>query len=371
MIFTYSIAERDVERSSRMKIEQNVIQLMGEAEKRGVNDIHLLPRENKYQIYFRVSGHLVEHSVVSLKKGAQLIAYLKFLSNMDVGEKRFPQSGAKNMLINGSNKSVRFSTITDFLHQESLVIRFLNQTQKRKLVQTCYFPNQVTVLKQLIEVKSGLILFSGPVGSGKTTTMFQLIKEFVGKENCQVFTIEDPVEIQETLFLQTQVNPKAGIGYDLLIKASLRHHPDIIVVGEIRDQETAKMVIRAALTGHLIVSSIHAKNGEGVVKRLLELGVSAQQIKQSLIGVISQKLVPQYCPFCQGECHLYCSFLAVYAKRSVIYETLTGRELEGLMEGGDAQINLEKQTKSFNYYLRKAYSYGFITKKSYRQYKIQ
>lgn len=102
-----------------MKIEQNVIQLMGEAEKRGVNDIHLLPRENKYQIYFRVSGHLVEHSVVSLKKGAQLIAYLKFLSNMDVGEKRFPQSGAKNMLINGSNKSVRFSTITDFLHQDS------------------------------------------------------------------------------------------------------------------------------------------------------------------------------------------------------------------------------------------------------------
>lgn len=129
--------------------------------------------------------------------------------------------------------------------------------------------------------------------------MYNLVKHRMAQETNQVISIEDPVEIEEPEFLQVQVNEAAGITYETLLKSTLRHHPDIIIVGEIRDEETAKMVIRGALTGHLIIASVHAKNAEGVVSRLKELGVSLDMLSQTIIGIVFQKLLPQYCQLCE------------------------------------------------------------------------
>ncbi|MGX7417450.1 competence type IV pilus ATPase ComGA [Carnobacterium gallinarum] len=350
-----------------MAIEELATTILKEADIRGVNDIHILPKSTEYQLFFRVSGQLLLWLTISLEQGIRLIAYFKFLSDMDVGEKRFPQTSSSTMKLDGKAKALRFSTITDFHHQESLVIRLLHQVQKHTLEQTAYFPRQIKELEQLIKRKSGLLLFSGPVGSGKTTTMFQLIKESLVHEERQVFTVEDPVEIEEPRFLQTQVNQKAGISYEALLKASLRHHPDIIVVGEIRDTETAKMVIRGALTGHLVISSIHAKNASGVLSRLGELGISLNQLQQTLIGIVSQKLVPRRCSLCEGTCRLCCTHLSVYEKRSVLYEITTGRQLEKLGRQKEVGVVADHQRGSFNSYLRKAYSYGFITEDGYQK----
>lgn len=354
-----------------MEIEEVATNLLTKANQQGVNDIHLLPNAKEYCVYFRVSGRFLLWVRLTLEQGIRLIAYFKFQSDMDVGEKRFPQTSASSMLIGGKVKGLRFSTITNFRHQESLVIRLLSQLEKYPLTKTAFFPEQIKELDTLIQRKSGLLLFSGQVGSGKSTTMFQLIKCSLIREERQVFTVEDPVEIDEPQFLQTQVNWKAGISYETLLKASLRHHPDIIVVGEIRDSETAKMVIRGALTGHLVVSTVHAKDAAGVLQRLEELGISKNQLKQTLIGIIFQRLVPRYCALCKEECHWFCTHLLTQEKRSAIYEITAGKRLSATYQCIE-QGNLMTGTwqNSFNSYLRKAYSYGFITENGYQKNRV-
>ena len=233
---------------------------------------------------------------------------------MDVGEKRKPQSGAAHLMVDDHAIELRFSTITNVLLLESLVIRVIRQQAKNQPTIRTYFPEDILLLTSLIRRKSGLILFSGPVGSGKTTTIYQLLRARMAEETLQIITMEDPVEIYEEKFLQTEVNEMAGISYDVLIKSSLRHHPDVLMIGEIRDEETARMSIRGALTGHLMIATIHAKDALGVIARLQELKVTNEQLKQTLIGVVSQRLVPRYCYKCKGDCLPDCDWLPLENK---------------------------------------------------------
>lgn len=354
-----------------MEIEQFAEGIILKAQSKGASDVHVLPEGNEYRLFFRIGGYLIQFFNLTQDEGVRLISYFKYLCNMDVGERRRPQSGSIQFSLNKTKQALRFSTITNFKSQESMVIRLLHQTEVHPLKETTFFHQEVNEMEKLVQFKSGLLLFSGPVGSGKTTTMYHLIRECHSKNNQQVITVEDPVEIEEPAFLQTEVNEKAGVFYETLLKSSLRHHPDTLIVGEIRDEETAKMVIRGALTGHLIIASIHAKNAVGVLSRLVELGITHEQLKQTLLGIVFQKLLPKNCPFCQGDCQMDCGHWNVHEKRATVYEVLSGENLQGCLSSESAVLNQpEQRNRSFNSLLRKAYVYGFITQKNFQKYQI-
>ncbi|NKZ29882.1 competence protein ComGA [Facklamia miroungae] len=341
--------------------------VIAEAINQLASDIHFMPHVDSYQIFLRINGQLHFYKNFPLSVGKQVIAHYKFLANMDVGEKRRPQSGACQFFVNENQRvELRLSTITDVNLIESLVIRVIFSTIHQAQQINAYFPKQVDLIRTLIRKKAGLILLSGPVNSGKTTTIYQLLRERVKEEKLQVITMEDPVEIKESSFLQTQVNEKIGISYDLLIKSSLRHHPDILFIGEIRDEETARMTLRGALTGHLMIATIHAKDSLGVIARLNELKISQEQLKQSLIGVVSQRLIPRFCPLCQSKVQLSCPHIPKAFQRAALFEILYGKALKNYL----GQLNLLPCFSPINSQLRKAWAYGYICQKDYEHFEI-
>ncbi|MBZ6528243.1 Flp pilus assembly complex ATPase component TadA [Aerococcaceae bacterium DSM 111021] len=347
-------------------IEGDAKRLIQAAVNQEVSDIHILPTKKAYAIHFRTNGRLSLYEEKSIDWGKRLISHFKYLANMDVGEKRRPQSGSTALMIEEENVELRFSTITNVLLYESIVIRVLKAQKRSNNQVITYFPEDIDLLRTLTQRKSGLILFSGPVGSGKTTTIYQLLRELIQQESLQIITMEDPVEIFEEQFLQTEVNEKAGITYDLLIKSSLRHHPDVLMIGEIRDEETARMAVRGALTGHLMIATIHAKNTLGVIARLQELSISDEQLRQTLIGVISQRLVPRYCYQCQSACRLDCQDKKQNQKRAAIFEILAKDSLNSVLHNNHTYIEYD----SLNDKLRKAWAYGYIDEATYTKFEI-
>ena len=344
-------------------MEQLVQKLIENAFHSSVNDIHILPVSETYHVYFRMNGQLQLMATHSLEWGERLIAYFKYLSNMDIGEKRRPQTGSAIFDIPDAQFELRFSTISNYELRESIVIRILRQRCDKLDQFAAYFPNDIRIIQELVSRKSGLILFSGPVGSGKTTLIYHVLRQRMAHESIQVITMEDPVEIVEPLFLQTQVNERANISYELLIKSSLRHHPDVLIIGEIRDEETARMAIRGALTGHLMVATIHAKDSLGVIARLEELQVSQEQLRQTLIGIVSQRLLPYECPFCQGRCSRYCHHQAAF-KRGALMESLYGNNLQAYF------VHEKVDRMTLNMKLRKVWAYGYISKETYHHFEI-
>ncbi|MFC6463838.1 competence type IV pilus ATPase ComGA [Marinilactibacillus sp. GCM10026970] len=355
-----------------MEIESFAKHLITLAHSFETSDIHILPEENHYAAYYRLHGRMEKQFYLDRDEGARLISYFKFVANMDVGEHRKPQSGSLNFEIESKMIDLRFSTITNYHSRESLVIRLLKQKSQENLKTGSFFEHELTLLNKLIAFKSGLILFSGPVDSGKTTTIYQLVKNRISEEKQQVVTVEDPVEIHEEQFLQTEVNEKAGITYEQLLKFSLRHHPDILIVGEIRDEETAKMVIRGALTGHLIIASVHAKNSRGVIPRMMELGISKELLSQTIIGIVFQKLLPLSCPFCEQACHPHCKSMLNIQKRAALFEVLCGSILQQLLSAQTefVQEQVGSINRDFNHLLKKVRLCGYISEKTYEQYLI-
>lgn len=352
-----------------MDIESYANHVLSLGDSYRTSDIHILPEKGHYVIYFRLSGQMKQYFYLEQEEGQRLISYFKFQANMDVGERRKPQSGSLVYKLKEKEIDLRLSTISNYRTNESLVIRLLEKKEDTDVTNQCFFQHELNELKKLVEYKSGLILFSGPVDSGKTTTIYNLVKNRTIKEKNQIISIEDPVEIEESEFLQIQVNEAAGITYETLLKATLRHHPDVIIVGEIRDEETAKMVIRGALTGHLIIASVHAKNAEGVISRLEELGISLDMLSQTIVGIVFQKLLPQYCGLCEGQCHSSCTHQANAAKRTVLYDVRSKERLEQLFMPNQGNKLLES-SRTFNHLLEKVLSYGYISEKTYQRYQI-
>lgn len=347
-------------------IEGDALGIIEEAIKEGSSDIHIMPTKKSYEVYFRNQGRLVFNRRMSHPEGKKLISYFKFIANMDVGEKRKPQSGAAEFTLYDGIVELRFSTINSVLMLESIVIRILKQNKLKNQSVLTYFPRDLATLRKLVRRKSGLILFSGPVGSGKTTTIYQLLRERLDEEVLQIITMEDPVEMIEEKFLQVEVNERGGIGYNTIIRSSLRHHPDILMIGEIRDEDTARMAIRGALTGHLMIATIHAKNALGVIGRLQELQITDEQLKQTLIGVISQRLVPGICPYCKGTCHKYCYTLSHHIKRAAIFEIIEGEMLKDYFTPATTRMNFP----TINHKLKKAWVLGYINEEDYYKFEI-
>ena len=360
-----------------MDIEKKIGTLLEKAIASNVSDIHVMPEGKGYVCLFRQYGSLRLEERLDHETGTRNISFVKFLGNMDVGERRRPQSGSASWVLKDVKQDLRFSTITNFKQDESLVIRLLAKADGLELEKQTFFVEDVETLKRLVRYKSGLLLFSGAVGMGKTTTMYQLVRAYTNTTQQQVITVEDPVEVEEPSFLQCQVNEKAGVTYETLLKSSLRHHPDILIVGEIRDEETAKMVIRGALTGHLMIASVHAKNASGVLERLLELGISHTVLKQTVLGIAYQKLLPRYCALCETGCSVYCTHLLHQGKRAALYDVRHGSALERLLQRAvlsskqpDQGTNKGGEPDVFNQRMRKAWAYGYITTATYETYII-
>jgi len=255
-----------------------------------MSDLYILPKPNHYELSFRYHHDIQIYDTLPYKTAEQLILYFKYLAGMDIAEKRKVQMGGTTLKIKKQSYRIRLSVVGDFLNRETLVIRFLyplSSTQSLQFVDS----TQIDRLKCSIS-RNGLFLFSGPTGSGKSTTMHLLMQHLIHYENKHIITIEDPVEIEDSECIQFQVNEKIGLTYQELIKVCLRHRPDCLMIGEIRDAQTAQMAIRASLTGHLVFSTIHAKNRKGVVSRLTELGIPLEEIKQSVKGIVYQEMIP-------------------------------------------------------------------------------
>ncbi|MDO4903383.1 MAG: competence type IV pilus ATPase ComGA [Limosilactobacillus sp.] len=250
-------------------------------------DLYILPYQNYYRLLMTCVGKLEVIKKVSPDYGQRLISFLKYQADMAVSEHRRPQLGAMEWQHGSEIINLRLSSVGDYQGRESLVVRFIYHLSDANY--QLLAPDQWNTLTNLLKQR-GLILFAGPMGSGKTTTMYQLARTLAEKQ--VVMTIEDPVEINEPSFVQLQVNERAGMDYQQLLRLGLRHRPDVFIIGEIRDPETAKMTVRAALSGHLVLGTVHAKNANGVIARLEQLGVTPSFLQQTLTGIFYQRLLP-------------------------------------------------------------------------------
>lgn len=272
-------------------VEQKSEQLLLKAFHFGASDIHLVPDHERYTIYFRKFSRLIPAGELPLLLAERIVTYFKFLSSLDISEKRKPQSGSFQKDLNDKNFSFRVSTLPSIFSRESLVIRLLLQQSAAPLSILSYDLNDADILLNLVQEKQGILFLTGATGSGKTTTLYSLIHYCSNSLQRHVISLEDPVENKQSNLLQIQVNERAGVTYSVGLKAILRHSPDIIMIGEIRDRETAHIAIEAALTGHLVLSTIHAKDSVGCLYRLLDLGISIEDIRQTVIGIVAQTLI--------------------------------------------------------------------------------
>lgn len=270
--------------------------LLENAYKLQASDIHLEPQEKYLQIRLRIDGKLVLIYKASNQISNFLISYLKLISNLDIAEKRLPQDG--KFIFSAQNIDIRISTIP-VLFGEKVVLRLLgNKENLLNLNQMGFSKMNLKYFKDMISASSGLIVITGPVNSGKSTLLYASLN-YLNRLDTNIITIEDPVELNLDGINQMQVNQKAGMDYAVALRASLRQDPDIVMIGEIRDEMVAKQAITTALTGHLVLTTLHTKNALGVPARLIDLGVSPVMLSIALLGMTSQRLVRKICPKCK------------------------------------------------------------------------
>jgi len=318
------------------------------------SDIHFHPLTNKDKInvYYRILGkrHFIRSLTTSLYQ--MILTHLKFTSGMDIGEIRLPQNGIlpfKNKL--DQPFSLRLSTLP-LTDKESMTIRILPQEENRTLEELFLFPTQSKKIKSWLSHSSGIILLTGPTGCGKTTAMYALLESKLKENSFQAITLEDPVEKRLDDVLQVEVNETAGISYQTGLKAALRHDPDILLIGEIRDQQTAEFAFRASLTGHLVLSTLHAKDAKGTIERLIDLGINRLKLSQTLIAVAAIQLLP-------------INNNGKTSRRAAIVELLEKELLTQIIQGDEQTVFNKYHT--FNYLREKAFLYGFISKEVFEE----
>ena len=274
--------------------------MLYKAHSAGASDIHIEPFERATHVRIRVDGQIVDYTTLSQALHTSMVARIKILSGMDIAEKRAPQDGHFRAKLQDIEINVRVSSLPT-MYGEKLVLRFLSQTAALDNAETFGMErDDYEKMLRLVQVPHGLIYITGPTGSGKTTTLYMLI-EMLARRNVSIATVEDPVEKALVRINQTQINPLAGLTFDTGLRSILRQDPDIIMIGETRDSETAGISVRAALTGHLVLSSLHTNDAVSAVVRLLDMGIEDYLLANSLVGIVAQRLVKKICPFCREE----------------------------------------------------------------------
>lgn len=265
------------------------------------SDIHIEPRKNNINIRYRIDSDLVEVMVLNTNVLVPLVTRFKIMGELDIAEKRVPQDGRFSQTIGNKTVNFRLSTLPS-VYGEKIVIRILgdNLINVVKATELGMNDDNYKRFERLIAHSNGVVLVTGPTGSGKTTTIYSAVNE-VAKPEVNVLTIEDPVEKYLPNVTQVQVNSKAGLTFAAGLRSIMRQDPDIIMVGEVRDQETASIAARAAITGHLVLTSVHTNDAASAFMRLVDMGVEPYMVASSVIGVVSQRLVKTICEECKEE----------------------------------------------------------------------
>lgn len=288
---------KEIESSPIVKYVNSIIE---SSIRNNASDIHIEPESDGIRIRIRVDGVLSETMKSPLAMLNAIVTRIKVMADMNVAEKRVPQDGRIAYKIDNRNIDLRVSSIPT-IYGEKIVMRVLDKTNfllsKDNLGLT---PHNLKIFERLISKPYGIILVTGPTGSGKTSTLYTILSE-LNDIRKNIITLEDPVEYNLKGINQVQLNPKAGLTFAAGLRAILRQDPDIVMVGEIRDSETAEIAIRAALTGHLVLSTLHTNDAPGAISRLTDMGIEPFLVSSSLLGVIAQRLVRKICPHCKRE----------------------------------------------------------------------
>jgi len=283
---------------SNAPVVRLVNSIIQHAIKTNASDIHIEPQEDDLRIRIRIDGELQE--VMRTTKGAHsaIVTRIKIMGQMDIAEKRLPQDGRIETSIDHENVDLRLS-ILPTVFGEKIVIRVLDIRGSAYNKSSLGFtPENLELLEKIMKSSNGIILVSGPTGSGKTTTLYAVLQE-LNKPNVNIITVEDPVEYRMPGVNQVQVNTKAGLTFATGLRSILRQDPDIIMIGEIRDSETAQIAIRSAITGHLVLSTIHTSDAAASIIRLVDMGVEPYLVSSSVVGLIAQRLVRKICTKCK------------------------------------------------------------------------
>jgi len=298
--------------------------LISNAVREGASDIHIEPKEKFMRTRYRIDGVLFETMQSSLKMHPAIVSRIKIMANLDISERRLPQDGKIKVSVGGRAIDLRISVLPTN-HGEKVVIRVLDsRSVLRGLEQLGMEPDIMSAFGEQIRVPHGILLVTGPTGSGKSTTLYSALHQ-MDSEKLNISTVEDPVEYELDFCNQVQTNEKIGLDFASALRSLLRQDPDVIMIGEIRDNETARIAVQAALTGHLVLSTLHTNDAAGSVTRLVDIGIDAYLIAASLNAVLAQRLVRKICPKCK-QIYKVSKHIRKYVER-------TGVEPEQLYHG--------------------------------------
>ena len=296
--------ERDLAFVEDHSVEGQAVELVSQAfaaaVERGASDVHFEPRRNELRVRLRVDGRLIDYVKAPSDISEACVSRIKVLSNLNVGERRLPQDGRASFINAGRAIDVRVAT-SPTVFGETATLRLLDRARAPQDIAALNLPPHIrALLDKAVRTPHGLFLVTGPTGSGKTTTLYALLNAFKGSGK-KILSVEDPVERHFEHVSQTQVQANIGLSFATCLRSFLRHDPDVILVGEIRDSETAAIAIQAAMTGHLVLASVHANTALAVAPRLIDMGIAPYQLTAALKGVVAQRLVRRLCPHCAVE----------------------------------------------------------------------
>lgn len=316
--------------STDTPITESLDLLIEQAVRDRASDIHLEPQANRLRVRYRIDGILHDMSSWPMRAHAELTSRIKILADMDVTRSKQAQDGQLTFKVGERNIDIRVAT-TDTIYGERITMRLLDKSLALfSLPELGFLPDTLKKYRKLLDYPFGMVLVGGPTGSGKTTTLYTSINE-IDRNKHNIMTIEDPVEYRFDGISQSEVDPKIGITFASGLKAMLRQDPDVILVGEIRDKETALTAVQAALTGHFVFSSIHANDTIGMITRLIDLGVEPSLVSSTLIALISQRMVRRICTNCRTT-------LAPTALEQSVFMRETGQELPMVYKGAGCHL---------------------------------
>lgn len=294
-------SETDLQRlrdsASEAPVIRLVDQIIADAVDAHASDIYIEPSAHALRVRYRVDGVLRHASEVPSRLRAAVISRVKILSRLDIAERRLPQDGRVKLAMRGQDIDFRIATIPT-IDGEAVTMRVLDRSHiTLDFASLGFDAEQVAAMQHLMDLPNGIILITGPTGSGKTTTLYTMLKH-VNRPTAKIFTVEDPIEYQLPGISQVQVQEGIGLDFPAVLRSILRHHPDMIMIGEIRDEDTARIAVQASLTGHLVFSTLHTNSAAETVTRLIDMGIERFLLGSTLRGIVAQRLVRRLCPAC-------------------------------------------------------------------------
>ena len=289
------LSSQDVQSSP---VVQLVTSMVEQAARQRASDIHIEAKEDSVRVRFRIDGSLYEKFTYSIHLLPAIIARLKIIGGMDIAEKRKPQDGRFTILVDKREYDIRVSVLPTVYGEKCVMRLAQKKALTRNKSELGFSPSELQAFDDILKNPNGILLVTGPTGSGKSTTLYTALSE-LNKEDVNIVTVEDPVEANIDGINQVQVNVKADLTFASALRSILRQDPDIIMIGEIRDGETAQIAVQASITGHLVVSTLHTNSAAGSISRLINMGVEGYLLADSLVGIIAQRLVRRLCPYCK------------------------------------------------------------------------